>query len=63
MTAPAANGFRTILDFDVEGPPIVTGIAIVVDYDDVAVIGADLARKLLPSLLDLALNPPTKEAP
>lgn len=38
MTTPAANGFRTILDFDVEGPPIVTGIAIVVDYDDVALI-------------------------
>jgi hypothetical protein len=62
MTTPAANGFRTIVDFDIEGPPVVTGIAIVVDYDDVAVIDANLARKLLPGLLDLALNPP-KEAP
>jgi hypothetical protein len=59
---PYANGFRGIVDYkaDTLNP---VAFAIAVDADEVVIIDADLARKLLPGLLALALNPPTKEAP
>lgn len=55
---PYADGFRGIVDYKADSlDPVAYAIA--VGADEVVLIDADLARKLLPGLLALALNPPS----